>query len=493
VANHKHNSSERPIKPYPDFPLFPHSTGRWAKKIKGKLHYFGPWDDPDGAYRRYLARKEELATADSKPEEVATRATGQRLDRPAKPWPGFPLYPHGSGQWAKKIRGETHYFGADADEAFKLYQQQKDDLEVGRTPKPPAGYRLTIKDMVNLCLMVKEAKVESGELDRRTYKEYQRCGRRLMRVLGRGTFVEDLGPSDFLKLRRDMAKTLTSLTSIKGDIRKLMVFFNFAYNEGHIERPVKPGEAFRTPAAAALRREREGKPKKLFGAEQIRAMLAKANPQMKAMVLLGINCAFGNTDCVLLTKNRIDLKGGWIRYPRPKTGVPRHCPLWPETIVALKVVLSQEESKHPEYKNRVFVVDKRKPVANHIDDGRRVSLYFRALLSSIGIPEDSPNFYALRHTFVTVAMQPRDKDKEAIRTITGHGPNGRDMLDEYNEEDVANARLLAVSNYVHDWLFRTESPLSGADTGEHVVSTGQRVEPLTSLPDPPETQQEPPG
>ena len=110
-------------------------------------------------------------------------------------------------------------------------------------------------------------------------------------------------------------------------------------------------------------------------------------------------------------------------------------------------------------------------MANHIDDGRRVSLYFRALLSSIGIPEDSPNFYALRHTFVTVAMQPRDKDKEAIRSITGHGPNGRDMLDEYNEEDVADARLLAVSNHVHDWLFKKESPLSGADTGEHVVST----------------------
>lgn len=57
----------KPEKPYEGFPLFAHATRRWAKKIKGKLHYFGPWEDPMGALARYEAERDYLHTGRQPP------------------------------------------------------------------------------------------------------------------------------------------------------------------------------------------------------------------------------------------------------------------------------------------------------------------------------------------------------------------------------------------------------------------------------------------
>ncbi len=41
------------VKPYPDFPLTPHPSGRWCKKIRGKLVYFGKIDDLAAAPEKF--------------------------------------------------------------------------------------------------------------------------------------------------------------------------------------------------------------------------------------------------------------------------------------------------------------------------------------------------------------------------------------------------------------------------------------------------------
>lgn len=66
------SNSERPAKPRKDFPLFAHQCGQWAKKIHGKLHYFGVWDQPDeaeAAFRRHMAE----VSGDGKGDAVSVR------------------------------------------------------------------------------------------------------------------------------------------------------------------------------------------------------------------------------------------------------------------------------------------------------------------------------------------------------------------------------------------------------------------------------------
>ena len=51
---------DKPAKPYPKSALSRHNSGCWAKKIRGKLHDFGTWADPDAALAKYLEQKDDL-------------------------------------------------------------------------------------------------------------------------------------------------------------------------------------------------------------------------------------------------------------------------------------------------------------------------------------------------------------------------------------------------------------------------------------------------
>jgi hypothetical protein len=51
---HKRRRRKKPVKPYASFPLTPHNNGQWCKKVRGKIHFFGVWEDHQAALANYL-------------------------------------------------------------------------------------------------------------------------------------------------------------------------------------------------------------------------------------------------------------------------------------------------------------------------------------------------------------------------------------------------------------------------------------------------------
>jgi integrase len=380
--------------------------------------------------------------------------------KPAKPYPEFPLYSHPSGRWAKKIRGHFFYFGRweDPDAALQEYLEQKDALHAGRTPRP-AHDALTVKQACNAYLNEKQARVEAGELCQRTFNEYQVAAKTVLRAFGRRR-VADLGPDDFATLRRRMAAKFGPVR-LGNQIQSVRSIFKYAYDADLIDRPMRFGPAFVKPSAKTLRLHRAKQGPKLFSAEEIRRMLDAADPQFKAMVLLGINCGFGMSDCGKLPLSAVNLDAGMIEFPRPKTGVGRRCPLWPETVEAIRDALAvRPNPKDPADAELVFLTAQGRPW-NKTEMSSPAVFKFAGLLRRLGIKRPRIGFYTLRHTFRTQADESRDQP--AVDFIMGH--IDASMAGHYRER-ISDERLRAVAEHVRAWLFAEPEPNAETPAGE---------------------------
>lgn len=405
----------RPSKPTPDFPLFPHATRRWAKKIRGRFVFFGPWDDPYGALDRFLAQKDALLAGYVVPKTVR----------------------NGNGS----ATGPPNHNGTLA--------------VVGAVLGP------TVRDLVNHFLTAKQRRLESGEMGRRSFSDYHYAAKRLIGAFGRERLATSLTASDFGVFRSRLAKTLGPV-ALGNEIGRVRSIFKYGYEAGLLEHPIRFGPEFCKPPKRSIRLARRAKSARMFEAAEIQSMLKVAGPQMRAMILLGVNCGLGNTDLALLPKSALDLDRGILDFARPKTGILRRAVLWPETVAALRAVLRQRPAaKRPEDEVLVFITRFGHPWLRVAEpkqpakDGRRavvtdaISLEFGKVMRSSRTYQPGRGFYGLRHSFRTVADEA--KDRPAVDLVMGH-ENGQDMATHYVER-ISDERLKEVSRHMHAWLF----------------------------------------
>lgn len=375
-----------------------------------------------------------------------SRTTGSA----SKPYPEFPLSRHSTGQWCKKIGGKIHYFGKGTwQEALERYKKEHESIRIGeRVTSSP-----TIADLCNQFLQAKETAKEHGELTLRTWNDYHAMCARVVAYLGAKTELRDLTPARFGEFRKHLGEGV-SITTLGNRVRLCRVLFRFAGESRLVEKPIDFARSFDLPPVKALRRRRWEQQQtngfRMLTPEDIMCLLEVASVQLKAMILLGINCGLGNTDCSELPIGALDLTRGWLTFPRPKTMVMRECPLWPETIEAIQEVLrTRKEPATPEVRNRLFLTVRGaawvRVTAKANDDA--IAKEFAKLLSELKMKRPGLNFYALRHTFQTIAEG--SGDVPAVRAIMGHVDAS--MSAAYREF-VSEERLRAVVAYVQEML-----------------------------------------
>lgn len=364
-----------------------------------------------------------------------------------KPYPDFPLTVRADGRLCKKINSRVFYFGRldNWQEALERFNHDLPFLVKGRTPPPVDTGGLTIRELCNRFLTSKQAKLDGGEIVQRTFDDYRKTCGLIVSHFGKERRVDDLIPEDFERFRASMSERW-GVVSLRNEINRARVVFKFASDQRLIDRPVFYGNGFKRPSAKALRIARTKQPAKMFESGECNQIIDAAGQPLRAMVLLALNCGFGNTDIASLPKSAVNLSTGWVDFPRPKTGVERRCPLWPETALAVRDAIEQRPTPKDEADADLLFLTRfgRRWVR---PNNNEVTSQFRKLLDNLAL-NGGRNFYALRHTFETVAGESRDQ--MAVNHIMGHADASMSAV--YRER-ISDDRLLNVVEVVRAWLF----------------------------------------
>ncbi len=328
----------------------------------------------------------------------------------------FPLTLHRTGQYCKKIKGRTRYFGTDKKQALERYLGQATYLHgCQRSIQTAANGKMTLKELCDLYLKYQESRVFADVLTPKHYNDQIGCVKKLNSFLGRERKIESILTLDLQNYKRRLQGAYPSVHRQNLHISVMKAMFHWARKNGLLES---------IPNIDAISKGKiiVDQEKCTFDSQQINKLLSGADVKMRAMIWLGLNCGFGCTDCGKLKWKDMDFKNSRVKLARNKTGIRRNLPLWPETIQALKEL--------PRSGQLVFYTSEGHPwvttVVRTKSNGEReytpvnrITPTFSRLMKKVGIhAPKGTGFYALRRTAATMAA--RSGDPFAVQRLLGH-------------------------------------------------------------------------
>ncbi len=202
----------------------------------------------------------------------------------------FPLTLHPTGQYCKRIKGKLYYFGVDRRKALERYLEQATYLHTGKGSKPKSTTdSLSIKTLCNLYLEHQESGVAIGEIEFHHFNDQISILRNFVKFISPNRLVSEIPTVELQNYRTKLIKMGKAAYTINNVIATIKAMYNWAMDNEVIDN---------IPNLKAIKKVVIPKPEKpTFTVVQIQKLLENTSAQMRAMILLGLNCGFGRVNC----------------------------------------------------------------------------------------------------------------------------------------------------------------------------------------------------
>ncbi len=380
---------------------------------------------------------------------MATKSLSRskRPPKPAKPRADFPLFPHQSGQWAKKVRGKLHYFGVWADPKAAEAKWERDKLALLSGEEPSVVYGESLGWAGNAFLESKHLQRERDELSFGQFIDYQKVTAKVVEYFGKPKPLAELKPADFERYRNSLPDTWSPIT-VNNHLRQVRVFFKYLNEIGVTEIPINYARGLRDTPKRIIRKHEATQEEKLFTRDEIKALIRTSRSAAQlSHIYLGINAAYGTADIGRLKTADIDFENSWLGEIRGKTGVARGCWLWPETVAALRQAID-EKPWNPRYPDLYSLTRNRHPWWQETTKCNPLTASFSRNKTAASITRGGVGQYSLRHTLRTIGGDVGDR--EAVDYIMGHKDPS---VSAGYRHGIDPKRVIAVCSHVREWLF----------------------------------------